>query len=438
MVVEHSQSAFEGSGTGFGRVPGRTGCGVLDRIGNRFGNRALACAFVSAFVWAVMSLAAPSAALANDQAGDEKAPEKPRPPLHLIVSLTEQEISVYQGKDLIETAPISSGKQGYSTPTGVFSILEKRRRHFSNLYDDAPMPFMQRLTWSGVALHEGRLPGYPASHGCVRLPKAFAESLFGQTSRGTQVIVTGEKTLPLRINHPSLPQPLSFRTDVASLSIEDRPEAHSLRGTISEASASTEPLIRMPENPFFDEPLRMIVTPDSERERRQALQRALNDLGFNAGTVDGVIGPMTRRAIRLYQEAAEVPVTGNITDSLVERIFSEAGYDLAPNATLRVRRKFRDVYQAPVRLREPDKEIGTHVFTALDFALGDPSVEWIAVSAEGARGGSGAAVLDRLELPARVRSELDAILTPGSSLIVTDRSFQRHTDLGTDFVVITR
>jgi len=380
--------------------------------------------------------AAPGTAYGAETATDQP---DPRPaPLHLLISLDAQEIDVYQGADLIESSPISSGKPGYSTPTGVFSILEKRRRHFSNLYDDAPMPYMQRLTWSGVALHEGRLPGYPASHGCVRLPKAFAKHLFSKTGWGTQVIVTRERTAPVLLKHPALIQPLSYRTSVASLALPTLPAQFPLRGTITEASISNEPLIRIPENPFFDLPLRMIVTRDSELGQRRALQRVLNELGYDAGTVDGVIGPRTRKAIRLYQEGAQLPITGNITDGLVERIFQEAGYDVVPNATLRVRRKFREVYQAPVRLLEAQADIGTHVFLALDFELGDPSVDWLAISAEGARGGSPEEVLDRLVLPERVRTDLEAMLTPGTSLIMTDRGFQRHTDLGTDFVVITR
>jgi len=398
------------------------------RILNGIGKPTLAAAAVTLGLFA----GAQAAETTVDQAETRPAP------LHLLVSLDDQEIDIYQGADLIETSPISSGKPGYSTPTGVFSILEKRRRHFSNLYDDAPMPYMQRLTWSGVALHEGKLPGYPASHGCVRLPKSFAKHLYSQTSWGTQVIVTRERTRPVLLKHPALIQPLSYKTSVASLSLSSLPAESPLRGTITEASISTEPLIKIPENPFFDLPLRMIVTRDSEREQRRSLQRVLNELGYEAGIVDGVIGPKTRKAIRLYQEGAQLPVTGNITDSLVERIYGEAGYNVVPNATLRVRRKFREVYQAPVKLLDPDAEIGTHLFMALDFELGDPSVEWLAISAEGSRGGGSADVLDRLVLPERVRTELEAMLTPGTSLILTDRGFQRHTDLGTDFVVITR
>ena len=97
---------------------------------------------------------------------------------------------MYRNGIRIGMSPVSTGKPGYETPTGVFTILQKHREHYSNRYDNAPMPYMQRLTWDGIALHAGQLPGYPASHGCIRLPYAFSERLFGITARGMTVVVT--------------------------------------------------------------------------------------------------------------------------------------------------------------------------------------------------------------------------------------------------------
>ncbi len=99
---------------------------------------------------------------------------KPTGPLVIVISIGKQTVSIYDGTQKIATSPISSGMPGHKTPTGVFSILEKNRYHYSNLYGGAPMPFMQRVTNSGVAMHQGVVPGYPASHGCIRLPAAFA------------------------------------------------------------------------------------------------------------------------------------------------------------------------------------------------------------------------------------------------------------------------
>jgi hypothetical protein len=116
-------------------------------------------------------------------------------PLSISVDLTNQLAWVYRGETLIGLSTISSGTTGYETPTGTFTILQKNLTHKSNLYDDAPMPFMQRLTWDGVALHAGRIPGHPASHGCVRLPTGFAKLLFGATKVGTTVTISGESPL---------------------------------------------------------------------------------------------------------------------------------------------------------------------------------------------------------------------------------------------------
>lgn len=113
-------------------------------------------------------------------------------PVTVVVSLPMQRAYVYRGDTMIAAASVSTGKDGKDTPVGVFPILQKREMHRSNLYNSAPMPFMQRLTWDGVALHAGNNPGFPDSHGCIRLPTAFAKKLFSVTSVGTNVIVTDQ------------------------------------------------------------------------------------------------------------------------------------------------------------------------------------------------------------------------------------------------------
>ena len=110
--------------------------------------------------------------------------------VEIVVSIPLQRAFVYRGGTLIGVTTVSTGRPGHETPVGTFTILQKRREHYSNLYNNAPMPFMQRLTWGGVALHAGQIPGRPASHGCVRLPLAFARHLFGATSMGGEVHVT--------------------------------------------------------------------------------------------------------------------------------------------------------------------------------------------------------------------------------------------------------
>ena len=129
---------------------------------------------------------------------------QPDGPVAVVVSLREQLVHVYRNGIRIAVSTCSSGKQGHETPTGVFVVLEKDKHHHSSTYNNAPMPNMNRLTWSGVALHAGNLPGYPASHGCVRLPMEFSEKLFSVTHVGTPVIIAGAHTDPWELVHPGM------------------------------------------------------------------------------------------------------------------------------------------------------------------------------------------------------------------------------------------
>jgi hypothetical protein len=136
----------------------------------------------------------------------------PKGPVVIVVSLPEQLAYVYRNGVRIAVSTVSTGKRGYETPTGVFTILQKSREHYSNLYDNAPMPFMQRLTWSGVALHAGNVPNYPASHGCVRLPYAFSEKLFGITQHGMTVVIADERSHAATVAYPGLFAPVDPAT----------------------------------------------------------------------------------------------------------------------------------------------------------------------------------------------------------------------------------
>jgi lipoprotein-anchoring transpeptidase ErfK/SrfK len=126
---------------------------------------------------------APNQFVWNDVASDE--------PVNIVINIGEQRAYVYRGGQMVAAATVSTGKDGKETPSGTFTILQKKVDHRSNLYDSAPMPFMQRLTWDGVAIHAGRNPGFPASHGCIRVPTAFAKKLYEVTTLGTEVTVIG-------------------------------------------------------------------------------------------------------------------------------------------------------------------------------------------------------------------------------------------------------
>jgi hypothetical protein len=129
---------------------------------------------------------------------------QPAGPVAVVVSLPEQLVHVYRNGIRIAVSTCSTGKPGHSTPTGVFVVLQKDRNHHSSTYNDAPMPNMNRLTWSGIALHAGNLPGYPASHGCVRLPLDFSAKLFEVTHLGTPVIIAGSHSDPWDLSHPGM------------------------------------------------------------------------------------------------------------------------------------------------------------------------------------------------------------------------------------------
>ncbi len=137
-------------------------------------------------------------------------------PIAVIASLTEQRAYVYRNGLLIAMSTMSSGKLGHETPTGVFTVLQKDKDHHSNLYHGAAMPYQQRLTWDGVALHAGGLPGYPESHGCVHLPTEFARRLFDATNLGMTVVVSQEGSQPVSVVHPRVISPIDLHTGLAN------------------------------------------------------------------------------------------------------------------------------------------------------------------------------------------------------------------------------
>jgi lipoprotein-anchoring transpeptidase ErfK/SrfK len=145
-----------------------------------------------------------------------KEAAKPQGPLVIAISINKQNMKIYDANGFFAETPISTGMAGHATPTGVFSVIQKQKLHHSNIYSGAPMPFMQRITWSGIAIHAGVLPGYPASHGCIRMPMAFAVKMYGWTKMGARVVVTpGELSSPANFSHPLLvaekvvPQPVA-------------------------------------------------------------------------------------------------------------------------------------------------------------------------------------------------------------------------------------
>ena len=164
----------------------------------------------------LLGLCAPANAKSREARDMDLVSRPVGPPIMAIVALSEQHVTIYDAEGKILRAPVSTGQSGYETPAGIYSVLEKNREHYSNLYDDASMPFMQRITWSGIALHAGQLPGHPASHGCIRLPTGFAERLFDSTKVGMRVVIVRDDMKPISFTHAGLFKPGPIVSELAS------------------------------------------------------------------------------------------------------------------------------------------------------------------------------------------------------------------------------
>jgi lipoprotein-anchoring transpeptidase ErfK/SrfK len=177
---------------------------------------------------------------AKTEAAHKETSAKPHGPLIIAISIEQQKVRVYDSNGLFAESPVSTGMKGHSTPMGVFSVIQKNKMHRSNIYSGAPMPYMQRITWSGIALHAGVLPGYPASHGCIRMPMAFAVKMWNWTRMGARVVITPGAITPATFSHPLLvaqkvmPQPL-----IADDPKTDAPAIKSDKGADAGAVAKT-------------------------------------------------------------------------------------------------------------------------------------------------------------------------------------------------------
>lgn len=379
--------------------------------------------------------------------------ETSKEPIQLIVSLPEQKVTVYQGGKALTTSRVSSGKPGYSTPSGMFSILQKNRYHRSNIYSGAPMPYMQRLTWSGVALHASNsVPNRPASHGCVRLPHAFASQLFRFTEKGAHVVIANEKDVaPFEVTHGNLLQP--------------SPPAPKDFDQLEEERVAGANGIKAKEKKRSTSPLRILITRRTGREQIKDVQRLLNELSFGAGDVDGYMGPDTAKSIRRFQATYGLPADGMISQQFVERLYEVADAGQPMNGHLYVRQDFKPVFDTPVFVKGGEAPLGSHLFTAMHFDPSADEARWLAVTlkkgspvnryaryarrrkkntiddvvltASEPAASSAEEALGRVEIPTDVRKRLEEMLTPGTSLAVTNDGISKETTpKGTDFVVL--
>ena len=180
-------------------------------------------------------------------AAEKETGAKPQGPLIIAISIDKQKVRVYDSNGLFAESPVSTGMKGHATPMGVFSVIQKHKFHHSNIYSGAPMPYMQRITWSGVAMHAGVLPGYPASHGCIRMPMAFAMKMWNWTKLGARVVVTPGEMTPASFSHPLLvaqkvaPQPAVADEPIKNdLPKADMPAVKSDKGADAGATIKSE------------------------------------------------------------------------------------------------------------------------------------------------------------------------------------------------------
>jgi hypothetical protein len=339
-------------------------------------------------------------------AKNAQSQDPPKGPLQIVISIADQRVSVYDNGALIARSSVSTGIQRHPTPLGVFSVISKQRWHRSNIYSAAPMPYMQRITWSGIALHAGVLPGHPASHGCIRLANSFAIRLWQLTKRGTRVIIAHDDVQPVEITNPHL-----FKPKAASGAPESR--AATVGGNSINAAAATHELL--------------MSDTESQASNLQAPSSA------PAGVAPQKV----------------VPISVFVSRKL-NKLF--------------VRRGFTPLFDVPVKIKNPEEPLGTHVFTAMEFQNEGAAIRWTVVSmpdevpsmSEGATkereapakqiteatlpvllSNKANTALDRIEIPQDVVDRISELLTPASSVIISDYGISHETGKDTDFIVVT-
>ena len=403
----------------------------------------------------------PIEATASRQAGE---------PIMAIVSIKTQQVTFYDADGWTHRAPVSTGTRGRETPAGVFAVVQKEEEHTSNLYDDASMPHMQRLTWNGIAMHGGPLPGYAASHGCVRMPSEFAEKLFDKTRIGMRVIVAPNDATPVEISHAALfvPNAETVAEAPSRAATLDREAADAIRiddeakrtaaaaaREVTSLKASLRKLEGLKTRADADlaRAVKALSASDTDQARARAEEVRLkaDAQAAEAGTQLDTNRAEVKSKIDAAARAAETAKTTAARKADTARAAKEAKLALEPvsvyisRATqkLYVRRNMRkpwadggEVFDAsievPVTIRNPDKRIGTHVFTAT--ARNDAGLRWTAVTID--KGDDAKAALDRITIPRDVLDRIAPTALPRTSIIVSDEPLSLETNYRTEFVAV--
>jgi hypothetical protein len=392
-------------------------------------------------------------------------------PLMAIVSIKSQQVTFYDAEGWILRAPVSTGTEGRETPAGVFAIVERKRDHRSNMYDDAWMPHMQRITWNGIALHGGPLPGYAASHGCVRMPFGFAEKLFDKTRIGMRVIISPNDAAPVEFSHPALfvpkaeaiaaasarAEPLAREAAEAARAAEEakKTAATTARETASLTSSlrKLELLKRSADAEFASADKTLAATKTDQAKARaedrkqkaaakatEAVTRldtakadAKSKLDAAAAAKDAAKAAEARKAAsaKAASEAklALEPVSIYISRATQNLYVRRNTHKPAPDGGGEV---FDSSIEVPVTIRNPDRPIGTHVFTAV--ARNDTGLRWTAVTIDDANNAKDA--LDRITIPQDVLNRIAPTALPRSSIIISDEPLSDETNYRTEFVAV--
>jgi L,D-transpeptidase catalytic domain len=357
--------------------------------------------------------------------------EVPKGPLQLVVSINTQKVTLFSKGVRVAQGPVSTGVRGHPTPMGVFSVIEKDRYHHSNIYSGAPMPYMQRITWSGVALHQGELPGHPASHGCIRMSHDFAKKLWPITKLGVRVIVARDELTPTEFAHAKLFVPRSKPAEPQTALSGATEDAS--RPTAKFAEAAIEHTDHVPSDAAPDPIKAAPVSSESVKP---------------SPTVD----PPTPLVPRY-----------KVTDQPVTRTGQVAVFVSRKEKKVFVRQGFVPLFELPVAIEDPDQPLGTHVFTAMEVTEDGTGMRWNLMTVatgpsvsvdhrdslrrskeppkpivHGKPPSTAAQALDRIHLPQEVVDRIGELLVPGSSLVVSDEGLGRETGRGTEFIVLTR
>lgn len=404
------------------------------------------------------------------QPAEETAQRQTGEPIMAIVSTKTQRVTLYDAEGWILRAPVSTGTTDRETPAGVFAVVEKKRDHRSNMYDDAHMPHMQRITWNGIALHGGPLPGYAASHGCVRLPFGFAERLFDKTRIGMRVIVAPNDAAPVEISHPALLVPnkdaLAAAPARAEPLMREAAEAvkaageaaRSAKTSTRESAALTAALRKLEraskrasaELSSIDKALANAKTDQgrlrAEELKQEAARRAADmQAQFEAAKADATSRLEALANARDAAKAAEARKVAAVKAADDARLALEPVSIYISRATqkLYVRRATRKPVrdggeyfdasiEVPVKISNPGKRIGTHVFTAM--AQTDQGLRWSVVTID--EGDNAKSALDRITIPQDVLDRVAPTALPRSSIIISDEPLSEETNYRTEFVAV--